>query len=148
MNLLDRTCEQHVQVRVHGCSKRIRTLVVDDSPLSIRTICSFLETEETIEVVGTAQGGHQALEQVDALRPDLVLLDFHMPGMNGLEVTDRLVQVSPGTRIVIVTGDDRREVRRAFQAHGAHGFVSKGRIYRELAVTIRDVFALPVPTAA
>ncbi len=120
--------------------KRIQILVVDDSPLALQTTCSFLETQPTIEIVGTARDGRQALEQVETLRPDLVLMDIQMPEMNGLEATRQLRSHSPGTRVILVTSHDTQEARSAALASGAHGFVPKDRLHKELAAEIRRFF--------
>ena len=121
----------------------IRTLVVDDTAPVLRAICSFLATQGNIEVLGTAQNGRQALEQAEVLRPELVLMDMHMPEMNGLEVTARLRKMLPATRVVMVTVHDYPEVRRTCKASGAHGFVSKNRLTEELPGEIHRVFSGP-----
>lgn len=131
---------QHEQNNMGRGEKRMRTLVVDDSPLFLQTICSFLESLETIEVVGSVMNGRQALEQAEALQPDLVLMDLQMPEMNGLEATLQLRRLSPSTRIIIVSMHDSPEVRSACQAAGAHGSVPKQRMYQELPAEIRRIF--------
>lgn len=123
--------------------KRIRTLVVDDAPPVVQAICSFLERQRDIEVVGTAGDGRQALAQVEALRPDLVLMDMQMPDMSGLEATLKLRKDFPATRVIIVTAHDSPEVHMACQASGAHGFVAKSRLYQELVAEIRRLFPRP-----
>lgn len=120
--------------------KCLRVFVVDDSPLSVQTICSFLETQENVAVVGTASNGRQALERVEALRPDLVLMDIQMPEMNGLEVTVRLRRDFLTTRVVIVTVHDSPAVRFTARASGAHGFVDKNRLCQELPAEIQRLF--------
>lgn len=118
----------------------IRTLVVDDSPAAVRAICSFLETQNAIEIVGTAPGGRQAIEQAETLLPDLVLLDLQMPEMNGLQVTQRLSQISPTPRVIIVTVMDSESAKEACLSSGVHGFVLKNRLYQDLPPAIRAVF--------
>jgi two-component system, NarL family, nitrate/nitrite response regulator NarL len=118
----------------------VRTLVVDDSPVTVRAICSFLETQDRIEIVGTASGGRQAVEQAEILHPDLVLLDLQMPEMNGLEVTQRLSQISPASRVIIVTVLDSESTKEACLASGGHGFVLKNRLYQDLPAAIHAVF--------
>jgi DNA-binding NarL/FixJ family response regulator len=119
---------------------QIRTLVVDDSPVAVRAICSFLKTQNAIDLVGTARGGRQAIEQAMTLHPDLVLLDLQMPEMNGLEVTQRLNQVSPNTRVIIVTVLDSESAKEACLASGGHGYVLKNRLFQDLLAAIRAVF--------
>jgi DNA-binding NarL/FixJ family response regulator len=120
--------------------KTIRTLVVDDSPVTLRAICTLLKTRGVISVVGTAKNGRDAVTKAKALHPDLVLMDMEMPGVQGLEATSRLRSRFPTIRIIIVTVHDSPEVQRACAAADAHGFVSKSRIYAELFSEIDRVF--------
>lgn len=111
--------------------KRMRTLVVDDSELTRRTLCSFLEGQHYIEIVGTARSGREGLAQVEELRPDLVLMDMEMPEMSGLEALQYLHRVFPKTKVLVVTVHDNEEVRLACRVSGAYGFLAKGRLHRE-----------------
>jgi len=100
-------------------------------------LCEFLETLGPIKVVGTASDGRQAIERVDALEPDLVLLDYQMPETSGLEALLTLRRRHPQVRVIVVTVHDTPEVREACLACGADGFVSKTRVYSELPGEIR-----------
>jgi HlyD family secretion protein len=122
-------------------TKRIRTLVVDDSPNARHAICYFLETQENIEIVGVAGDGQQALAQVEALQPDLVLMDMQMPEMNGLEATTQLRKLFPDIRVIIVTLYDSPESRTACRDSGAHGFVAKNRLHQDLPEEIQRIFS-------
>jgi two-component system NarL family response regulator len=126
-----------------GQTKRIRTLVVDDSPRARHAVCYFLETQKNIELVGTAPNGREALEQVDALRPDLVLMDIQMPEMNGLETTQQLRQRFPSTRVIMITLHDGPGVGSKCHDSGAHGFVAKSRLPQKLPAEISRVFRNP-----
>ena len=119
---------------------RIRTLVVDDSPNARHAICYFLETQDNIEIVGIASDGRQAIDQVEVLSPDLVLMDMQMPEMNGLEATSQLRQSFPDTKVVIVTLYDSPESRSACRDSGAHGFVAKNRLHQDLPEEIHRIF--------
>ncbi len=100
--------------------KRIRTLVVDDSPRARHAVCYFLETQKEIQVVGTAPDGRQALEQIETLRPDLVLMNIQMPEMNGWETTEHLRARFPKTRVIMITLHDGPEVdARSIEYFGA-----------------------------
>ena len=120
--------------------KRIRTLVVDDSPRARHAVCYFLEGQEDIEVVGTAPDGRQALEQVESLRPDLVLMDIQMPEMNGLETTQQVCARFPKTRVIMITLHDGPGVGAKVMESGAHGFVPKSRLPQTLPREIHRVF--------
>lgn len=119
----------------------IRTMVVDDSPRFLRTVCSFLSQYKAVDVVATANSASEALQSVDRLRPDLVLLDFHMPLANGLETMQQIRRRSPATRIVIVTGYDSAELREASLESGALAFIPKLYVSRELPHLLREIAA-------
>jgi len=81
----------------------IRVFICDDHDLVRRGLRSFLETEPTVEVVGEATSGEEALTRAPASRPDVVLMDLLMPGMGGVEATRRLLERVPDTRVVVLT---------------------------------------------
>ena len=81
----------------------IRVLVVDDHVVVRRGLCALLATEEGIEVAGEAGDGREAVAKAAALRPDVVLMDLDMPGMNGVEATRRLLADDPSVRVVVLT---------------------------------------------
>lgn len=83
--------------------KPIRVVVVDDSASDLDALCSFLKTQKRIEIVGTAKNGIELMKKVEALRPDLVITDLHLPRMSGIECTLRLRQLMPATRFIVFT---------------------------------------------
>ena len=117
----------------------MRTLVVDDSELARNRICSYLSTEPTIEVVGTAADGEDALNSFKYLHPDLVLLDFQMPGMNGLEVAACLSQSSPIPRIIIVSGVEFSLTPDRAHKLGVTGIVSKQHLSEEFPELLEQI---------
>jgi len=119
----------------------IRTMVVDDSPRFLRTICSFLLQYKSVDVVATASGAMEALRAVDRLKPDLVLLDFRMPLVNGLEATAQIRRRSPATNVVIITGYDSAELREASIESGALAFIPKLYVSRELPHLLNKIAA-------
>jgi len=122
------------------CIKCIRVLVVDDHAILREGIRSLLERADDITVVGEAANGVAALAQVDALRPDIVLMDLAMPEMDGLEATRRLRQLHPTVKVLILTQHDNQEyIAPALQA-GAAGYVLKRSGGREVITAIRQVF--------
>ncbi len=126
--------------KILNCERIIRVLVVDDSDIALRAICSLLETRKDIQVIGTAKDGCRALEEVQALRPDLVLMDMEMPLMNGLEATSLLRIRYPETRVIVVTVHDNHEVQKACRTVGAHAFVAKSRAHADLVAEICRLF--------
>ena len=119
----------------------IRTLVVDDSPAALHSICGFLKLQPNIDIVGTATDGRQGLASAHALRPDLVLIDVQMPVMNGIEATVRLRRDLPATRIIMVTVHDTPEVRQACRECGADGFIAKEHLDEVFPTIVEDIFA-------
>jgi DNA-binding NarL/FixJ family response regulator len=83
--------------------KPIRVVVVDDSAVDLDALCSFLKTQNRIEIVGTAKNGIELLKIVEELRPDLVITDLHLPRMSGIECTLRLRETMPDTRFIVFT---------------------------------------------
>src|SRR5207244_5806865 len=102
---------------------------------------NFLAGEPEVEVVGRASSGRGALEQVPLLKPDLVLMDLTMPGMNGLEATRRLKARPDGPRVILLTLHDNPEYRAAAAAVQADGFVSKSDLGLHLLPLIHNLFA-------
>lgn len=117
----------------------IRTLVVDDSPVFLRTVCTFLAQYECVDVVATAKSAFEALSAVDRLRPDLVLLDFHMPVMNGLVAMEHIHRRFPATLVVILTGYDEPALRKASLEGGAFAFIPKVGVSREMPSLIARI---------
>ncbi|MGC5285905.1 response regulator [Micromonospora sp. DT231] len=117
----------------------IRVVVVDDEQLLRVGLRLILEAAEDITVVGEAADGVGALEQAQRLRPDVVLLDVRMPGVDGLTVAPDVVAAGPKV-IMLTTFDLDEYVHRALRA-GAVGFLLKDTPPRELAAAVRTVAA-------
>jgi DNA-binding NarL/FixJ family response regulator len=114
-------------------------LLVDDQSLLRMGFRLVLEAEPDLEVVGEAGDGRTAVEQVAALRPEIVLMDVRMPGMNGIEATERIVADHPGTKVLILTTFDLDEYAFAGLRAGASGFMLKDAKPAELVAAIRSV---------
>ena len=118
----------------------IRVLVADDHALVRRGICALLATEPDIEVIGEAPDGHEALAKAQELRPDVILMDLVMPGMDGLEATQQITASQPGTRVLVLTsfsGDDK--IFPAIRA-GALGYLLKDSGPEQLVQAIQQVY--------
>jgi DNA-binding NarL/FixJ family response regulator len=122
-----------------GRSGRIRVLLADDHQLLRQAMRVMLEMQEQIEVIAEASDGREAVDVTDRLKPDVVLMDLAMPGLNGVEATSQIVKQNPRTKVLIVTGyvDDQR-VLAALRA-GAHGYVVKRSDINELLLAIQAV---------
>jgi len=117
---------------------KIRVLIADDQSLFLESLSTFLQNyAEDIEVVGLAKNGQEALDKAAELRPDIVLMDVHMPVMDGVEATGRLMQSQSGLKIIILsTYDEDEYVRRALRL-GASGYLLKDISPTELIASIR-----------
>ena len=118
----------------------IRTVVVDDSPLILKTLSSFLERQEDFQLVGTATDGSHAVRRAMELEPDLVLLGLRLTGMNGLEATRQIKARSQAPAIIMVTANDTPACRAAALAAGTDGFVGKRHMIKQLPSVIRRLF--------
>ena len=114
-------------------------LLVDDQALLRMGFRMVLEAEDDLEVVGEADDGGAALRQAVALQPDVVLMDVRMPGVNGIEATERIVAEVPSARVLILTTFDLDEYAFAALRAGASGFLLKNAEPAELVGAIRSV---------
>jgi DNA-binding NarL/FixJ family response regulator len=115
----------------------IRVLIVDDHAMVRRGMRDFLGLHEDLEVVGEASDGFAALDEVDALLPDVVVMDLLMPGMDGIAATAEIKQRHPEIEVVAITSfieEDR--IAAAIEA-GASGFLLKDAEADDLAAAIR-----------
>ena len=117
----------------------VRVLVVDDHALFAEALMLTLGIDDRIEVVGSASSGVEAVSLAEALRPDVVLMDVHMPSMDGIEATRRVRNVSPGSRVVMVTAARSSEIARHALAAGAERCLTKDTPALRLIDTILDV---------
>ncbi len=115
----------------------VRVLVVDDEQLIREGIASLLGIQEGIAVVGTATNGDEAVAQAEALAPDLILMDVHMPVMDGIEATERVRNSLPDCQVVMLTTfDDDEYIVRSLRA-GACGYLLNDIPAADLAQAIR-----------
>jgi NarL family two-component system response regulator LiaR len=118
----------------------ICVLIVDDHPVVRRGIKSLLAEEEGIEVIGEAVNGKEAVEQVETLNPDVILMDLVMPEMTGIEAIQRITATHPQARILVMTSfaaDDK--VFPSIKA-GALGYLLKDSDPEDLGRMIRQVY--------
>ncbi|QNN46478.1 response regulator [Thermomonas brevis] len=117
----------------------IRVFIVDDHALVRAGFRLILGGEADIDVIGEADSAEVALPQIRKLKPDVVLCDLHLPGLSGLELTERIVRGDYGTRVIAVSVlEDGPMPRRLLEA-GAFGYVGKACDAAELLRAVRDV---------
>jgi DNA-binding NarL/FixJ family response regulator len=114
----------------------LRILIADDHEVARKGIRALLEAHPGWEVIGEAADGREAVTSVNQLRPDVVLLDVGMPGLNGLDATRQILASLPDTRILILTMHDSDQVVREVLAAGARGFLLKSDAGRDLVAAV------------
>jgi DNA-binding NarL/FixJ family response regulator len=122
----------------------VRVVLVDDSPDFLKQAAAFVEELSEADLVGLAQSGHEALELLERVPADLVVVDMAMPGMDGLELTSRLKARHARMLVAIVTLDDSEEYERAAFDAGAEALVSKPAF---ASVLLKGALALKVQSA-
>ncbi|WP_030150137.1 response regulator [Oerskovia turbata] len=123
----------------HSAARPVRVLLVDDQSLLRMGFRMILAAEDDIEVVGEASDGETAFAQATALRPDVILMDVRMPGVNGIDATERIVSALPASRVIILTTFDLDEYAFAALRVGASGFLLKDARPADLVGAIRNV---------
>jgi DNA-binding NarL/FixJ family response regulator len=119
----------------------LRLVLVDDHRLLRAGLRELLRNTTGMEIVGEAGSGDEALSQIEALNPDVLVTDIGMPGMTGIELAERACQMSPGPRVLMLTMHANEEyVYQAFRA-GATGYLLKDCTATELEFAVRAVAA-------
>ncbi len=118
---------------------RIRVFLADDHEAILDRVARLLAAE--YNVVGTATDGQQALEAVQDLKPDVLVLDISMPVMNGMDTARRLKKLGAETRIIFLTVHDDPDFAKEALEAGALGYVIKPRIVSDLMIAINEVCA-------
>jgi DNA-binding NarL/FixJ family response regulator len=117
----------------------IRIVLADDQNLIRRGLRALLKTDPELEIVGEAENGREAIDLVETLQPDLVLMDVRMPVIDGVVGTREICQLFPQTKVLVLTTfDDGEYVSQALQA-GASGYLLKDTPFEELTQAIRLV---------
>jgi len=116
--------------------EQLRVLIADDHRLFAESLRALLCEDERVEVVGIAQTGDEAVRLATRLLPDIVLMDFSMPGLDGMEATRRINDLGLPCRVLLLTGDQDDDVAAHAHEAGAAGFVRK----EQGADVLREVF--------
>lgn len=118
----------------------IRLLLADDHALVLQAVRVSLESNPEIEIVAEAKSGSEVLPRVAETAPDVILLDIRMPGIDGLQLLDRLRDQYPETKVVVLSGLEDPELATEALGRGAKAFLGKRIDPAELAPVLRQVF--------
>ncbi len=119
----------------------IRLIIADDHPMVVDGIEAILETYDDIDVVATLANGQEVIDQVDALKPDVILMDLNMPQLGGLPATEILLERQPDLKILILSMHDAPEYVSTAMSYGAAGYILKDVPTEDIYTAIRDVMA-------
>ena len=120
--------------------KPMRVLLVDDHTLFRKGLLGLLERDKDLQVVGEAENGAEGINKAKQLKPDLVVMDIHMPGTDGIQATRRIRELLPSSKVVILTVSEKdKDLFEAIKA-GAHGYLLKTLEPDELCAILRGVF--------
>lgn len=118
---------------------KIKLMIADDHKLFREGIKALLAVTDDIEIIGEAEDGDAALKKSRELEPDVILMDINMPGLNGIRVTEQILEKKPQTRIIMLTMlEDDASIFHAMRA-GARGYLLKGADPDEMLSVIRAV---------
>ena len=118
---------------------KVKVLIVDDHAIMRDGIRALLTVNDDIEVIGEASEGREAMKKMEQLKPDVIVMDIAMPGMDGMEATRQMVKANARVKVLILTQHDNKEyILQAIKA-GAAGFVPKRALGSELVSAIRAV---------
>jgi two-component system invasion response regulator UvrY len=117
----------------------ITVLLLDDHALVRAGYRLILQQHLDLQVIGEAESGEEGLQKIRALKPDVVLCDLHMPGLSGLEITERLNKSSSPSKVIIVTVQQDGPMPKRLMEAGASGYLGKACDAEELIRAIRDV---------
>lgn len=118
----------------------IKTIIIDDNRKFLQRIENILSSEGSIEVVGEAYNGLEAIKLCKESRPDLVIMDIRMPLMDGIQAAKILKDKFPAIKVIILTVFDFKEYRDASINAGTNGYVLKKKMYTDLLPKIYQLF--------
>jgi len=113
--------------------------VVEDSDVFRKFICSTLGKRADLEIIGEVSDGLEAVEKVEELRPDLIVLDIGLPSLNGIETARRIRKLSPESKILFMSQESSADVVQEALGTGAHGYVVKSDAGSELLPAVKAV---------
>jgi DNA-binding NarL/FixJ family response regulator len=118
--------------------KSITIVIADDHAIVRQGLKKILKEEKDIQVVGEAQNGREAVDKVQELRPDLVIMDIAMPELNGIEATRQIKQAGMGTKIIILSMHDHGRYIRELLGLGVSGYLLKNAASRDIVKAVKS----------
>ena len=120
--------------------EKITILIVDDHTLVRETWSEILNSDARFLVVSEAGNGEEAIEIANKLKPDIVIMDINLPGISGIEATQRIISQSPTTKVLGVSMHTQPAYARKMMQNGASGYVTKNSSRQEMFTAIVDIF--------
>ena len=117
----------------------LRVLIADDHEAVRKGVAGILETRGDVEICGEASNGEEAVRKAHELKPDLIIMDFTMPVMDGLEASRRILKAAPQTPILMFSMHKMETLTEAAKKAGARGFVTKGESAENLLRAVDNV---------
>lgn len=127
--------------RVAPRRRHIRVLIVDDHAIVLQALRSVLLRAGDIDVVGAARDGAIGVKEAVRLYPDVVLIDYYMPGMDGAETARLIKERVPHAKTIILTGAEDEAARMQAVEAGVNGYLTKDIALQEIVEAVRDVYA-------
>lgn len=118
---------------------QLKILIADDHPIFRRGLCDVIQADVGLRLVGQASNGEEALKLVDELRPDIAILDIHMPKLTGLQAARKLVENKSGVKIVLLTMHEDEDLLSKALNLGIQAYVLKENAVEDLIAAVRSV---------
>lgn len=123
----------------HSNMNKLRILLADDHPVVRHGLRTLLSTETDMEIVGEAENGVDAIALAKATLPEVVIMDFCMPLLNGAEATRQIHQAIPSVKVLVLSSYEDQEFMQKLKEAGAAGYITKDSAAADLLKAIRDV---------
>lgn len=118
---------------------KVKVLIVDDQTMFRELLARLISQESRFEIVGTAGDGREALQSFTDVKPDLVVLDLMLPGLNGIDLLRQFLRERPEVRVLVISGHPSEETVRGVLKAGAHGFIEKNAPIEMLRQSVNQV---------
>ena len=120
-------------------SARLKILIADDHPIFRRGLCDVIETDPGLKLVGQAGHGEEALKLIDELRPDIAIMDVHMPKLTGLQAARKMIDQGSPTKVVLLTMHEDEDLLNEALNMGIKAYVLKENAVEDLLAAVRSV---------